>query len=46
MNSLPQLHRRQFIAITLTALALPLCSMSREKVFKAGAATSNFTVAV
>ena len=37
------LHRRHLIAISLAALALPLCAAAQEKVFKAGAATSNIT---
>ncbi|MBX7209410.1 MAG: hypothetical protein K1X78_13920 [Verrucomicrobiaceae bacterium] len=43
MNLLKHLHRRHLIAITLAALAVPLGSIAQEKIFKAGAATSNIT---
>ena len=43
MKPLPHLHRRHLIAISFAALALPFCAAAQEKVFKAGAATSNIT---
>jgi neutral ceramidase len=39
----PSIRRRHLIALTLAALALPFGAKAQEKVFRAGAATSNIT---